>query len=114
MQCIKCGHPNPGSVLYCQRCGLKLDMTADEIQTFYQQKIRDEKRLAMEHYAMRALIFAVCLLLIAGTVMVLAGGGAEDTSFIPSATMNAEFVKTTHEVNIPVRPVHIPIEEGRR
>jgi uncharacterized membrane protein YvbJ len=113
VQCFHCGNKNTGGVIYCIKCGAKLDMTADEIQSFYAQKVRDEKKQAAEHHARRLLYFSVVLLLISITFMVMAGGVTKESSYIPSASLNAEFVKVRYEIEPEIRPLFIP-EEAKR
>jgi hypothetical protein len=114
MQCIKCGHKNPGSVLYCQKCGIKMDMTADEVALFYEQKIRQEKREAMQNYAIRTLVLAGIVFLISLVVMMLAGGEPPVSSYIPSATRDTEFVRYSYRVAPKLEPLLIPITEDRK
>lgn len=113
MQCFHCGSKNSGGVLHCIKCGAKLDMTADDIQRFYAQKVRDEKKRAAEYYARRLFFFSIVLLLISITFMVMAGGVLKESSYIPSASLNAEFVKVRFEIEPDIRPLFIP-EEAKR
>ncbi len=114
MQCLKCSHKNPGSVLYCQKCGEKMDLTADEVSQFYEQKIRAEKRDAMFTYALRTLVLAVVVFMVAVTVMVLGGGDPPVTSYIPSAAKDTEFMKVPYRVAPTMNPILIPIAEVRK
>lgn len=114
MQCIKCNHKNPGSVLYCQKCGNKMDMTADEIQLFYEQKVRSERREAMRTYAVRSLILSGVFFIIALTVLVMAGGEPPATSYIPSAVKDTEFLRYQYRVVPKLEPMLIPISEDRK
>jgi uncharacterized membrane protein YvbJ len=113
MQCFACGTKNTGGVTYCAKCGAKLDMTADEIQSYYAQKVRDEKRTAAEFYSRRLLIFSVVLLLISITFLIMAGGAGENTSYIPSAASQSEFVRWDYEIEPDYRGLLIPTEEKR-
>lgn len=114
MQCILCGHKNTGGVIYCQGCGQKLDMTADEIQHYYAQKARTEKRQEAEYHAFRLLVFSVVFLLIAITLKVMAGDIPENTSYVPSATKRTDFTRVDYDPNPPIREILIPLEEKRK
>ena len=113
MQCFECGHKNSGGVAYCIKCGVKLDMTADEIQRYYAQKVRDEKRTQTEFYARRLVYFSVVLLLLSITFLVMAGWPIRDTSYIPSATLRTEYSKMQFELKPQLRGIYIPEQEKR-
>jgi len=113
MQCFSCGHKNTGGAIHCLKCGLKLDLNADEIQQYYAQKVRDEKKTAAEFHARRLLLFSIVFLVIATTFMVMAGGVAKESSYIPSAALNSEFVKVPYDVRPVIKPLFIP-EEAKR
>jgi uncharacterized membrane protein YvbJ len=114
MQCIKCEFKNPGTVLYCQKCGEKMDMTADEVAVFYQQKIREERRQNMQAYAFRSLVLAVIIFLISLTFMIVAGGEPPNTSYIPSAVKGSESLKVDYRVGTKLEPLLIPLNEDRK
>lgn len=114
MQCIKCEFKNPGSLLYCQKCGQKMDMTADEVALFYQQKIREERRQNMQSYAFRSLVLALIIFLISATCMVVAGGEPPGTSYIPSAVRGTESLQYDYRVVTSLEPLLLPISEDRK
>lgn len=114
MQCIQCGHKNPGAVLHCQKCGVKLDMTADEIQKFYAEKVRDEKLKSTEQYAQRTLSFALVVLAIALLVMLFSRGAPRGAYYVPSATMGSEYIKEPNYFNPQIQKLRIPLEEERK
>lgn len=114
MQCIQCGHKNPGAVLYCQKCGVKLDMTADEIQKFYAERVRDEKLKATEQYAQRTLSFALVVLVIALLVLMFSRGAPRGAYYVPSATVGSEYIKEPDYFNPQIRKLRIPFEEERK
>lgn len=114
MQCIECGHKNPGAVLYCQKCGVKLDLTADELHKFYAEKVHDEKLKATEQYAQRTLSFALVVLVIAMLVMLFSGGTPRGAYFVPSATVGSEYIKEPNYFNPEIQKMRIPLEEERK
>jgi hypothetical protein len=113
VQCFFCQAKNTGGVLYCVKCGAKLDMTADEIQAYYAQKVRDEKKHAAEFHARRLLYFSIVLLLIAITFWVMAGEAPENTSYIPSATVHTEYMKMEYDFQPGFPDLYIPEMEQR-
>ena len=96
MRCIGCGHENPATVSYCQKCGQHMDLTAEEIRAALVEKAKAETARHTEWYARQSLIFAIVLFLIALTALVATGGAPEDRHFIPSASQGAEARATSH------------------
>jgi hypothetical protein len=90
-----------------------MDMTADEVQLFYEQKIREERRKAMKTYSVRSLVMSVIIFLVSLTVLVMAGSEPPPTSYIPSAIRGTESLKYEYRVASRMEPMLIPIE-GRK
>src|SRR5437016_6895214 len=98
MQCIKCSHKNPGTVAYCQRCGAKLDFTADEIQGALIENKREEIAHSTEFYAKQALTFAAAIFLVAATCLVLSMGAPEAVPTARSEEHTSELQSLTNLV----------------
>ncbi|HZE97886.1 MAG TPA: hypothetical protein VE981_12735, partial [Planctomycetota bacterium] len=77
MNCPKCNYRNPGTIAYCQKCGGKLDFTADQIAGSLVETAREETAASTEFYAKQSLTFAAVLLLLSVTLYVLSLGAPE-------------------------------------
>ncbi len=87
MQCLQCSHNNPATIGYCQKCGARMDFTADQIQDALVQRAKGEVAANTAYYAKQALTFAVVLFLLTMSLFFLAGGAPEDKYAIPSISM---------------------------
>ncbi len=93
MNCLRCNHNNPATIVYCQKCGQKLDLTADEIAGALVQKAQDERVKNTEFYAKQALFFSAIVFVVALTLVILAGGAPDDVYCAPSAVNGAKYVE---------------------
>ena len=95
MNCIKCNHKNPATVAYCQKCGGKLDFTADDIASGLMQRAQDERVKTTEHYARQALVLAILFFAASFTFFIMTGGAppAEDFHVVPSISSGARYVE---------------------
>jgi hypothetical protein len=91
-----------------------MDMTADEVQLFYQQKVREEKRKSMQDTAQRVLVLSVVIFLISVMIRVLAGGEPPGPSYIPSATRDNQSLRFDYRIAPRLEPLLIPISEDRK
>ena len=115
MQCIKCSHKNPGTVAYCQRCGAKLDFTADEIQGALIENKREEIAHSTEFYAKQALTFAAAIFLVAATCLVLSMGAPEAVpTAIPSASNGSKYVEVEPKVDVELKKLYVPLEVRKK
>ena len=115
MQCLKCSHKNPGTVAYCQRCGAKLDFTADEIQGALIENKREEVAHNTEFYAKQALTFAAVLFLVAVTCLVLSTGAPENAPVaIPSASNGSKYVEVDVKLEGEIRKALAPLEVRKK
>ena len=115
MQCLKCSHKNPGTVAYCQRCGAKLDFTADEIEGALLEKKREEIAHTTEFYARQALTFASVLFLIAMTCLVLSLGAPETVPpAIPSASNGGKYLDVEPRLDTELPKLMVPLEGRKR
>jgi hypothetical protein len=121
MICLQCNHKNPGTVAYCQRCGAKMDFTADEIQQALVDKARGEVVQNTEFYARQALVFSAVLLLLAITLLVLSGGAPQESYYIPSIVYGgspnapgAKYLETDFKLDPTLPKLVIPLEFRKR
>jgi len=109
MNCLSCRHSNPATVTYCQRCGTKLDLTADEISASLFEKAKGEQAKSTAYYTRQALIFSIVLFLISLTLFVLSGGAPEDAVHVPSLSGGAKYLKYDYKVEKPIERVEIAV-----
>lgn len=93
MRCLQCKHENPATVMYCARCGQKLNLTADEIRDSILQNAQGERKASTEESARKLLGFAIFLLLMAVSLYVAVGSVPEGRSYVPSSADGADYVK---------------------
>jgi hypothetical protein len=110
MICIKCNHNNPATIGYCQKCGGKMDFTADQIEAALIDKKKDEVVQNTTYYAKQALTFAVVLLLLAVSLFFLAGGAPEDTYAIPSVSKPGKHVEIEHKLEVEMPKALVPLD----
>jgi hypothetical protein len=114
MQCLKCSHRNPGTIAYCQKCGAKMDFTADEIAGSLVEKAREETARSTEHYAKHTLTFAGVIFLVAATLFVLSFGAPDESYYIPALSRGSEHVKVEYKISPEIRKLAIPYEIRKR
>jgi uncharacterized membrane protein YvbJ len=115
MQCLKCSHRNPASLAYCQKCGAKMDFTADEIQGALIEKKREEVAHNTEYYAKQALTFATILFLLAATFLVLSTGAPETSPpSVPSASNGSEYIKVDPKMDTEMPKLQVPLEVRKK
>lgn len=114
MQCLTCSHKNPATVSYCQRCGAKMALTADEISASLVEKAKGEIAQSTEYYARQALVFSAVVLLVMITLLVLSSGAPEDSYHIPSASNGAKYVSIEYPLTFELPKLQISIDVKRR
>ncbi len=114
MNCLTCGYKNPATVSYCQKCGARMDLTADEIRNSLVEKARDEVLRNTEFYARQSVVFAAVLLLLALTLIVLAGGAPAETYHIPSASNGAKHVGVSYDLEVKMKKLMIPLAPRKK
>ena len=114
MNCLKCNHRNPGTVGYCQKCGARMDFTADEIAEALAEKGRAEVVQATGFHAKRLLTFAVILFLVSVTLLVLSGGAPGDAYAVPSAANGSRYVDLGADFDTQLPKPLAPLEVKRR
>ena len=113
MNCLKCRHKNPGTISYCQRCGARLDFTADEIQAALVSDAREEVVADTGFWARRALFLAVTLFLLAITALVLSTGAPEGAYYVPASSRNARYLDVETRVATELPKALIPLEQNK-
>ena len=115
MNCLKCGHRNNATIAFCQKCGAKMDFTADEIAGALVEKKREEVADNTAFYARQALTFAVVVFLVALTCLVLSTG-APDTSppAIPSAAQGSKYLEVDYKVDTDLPKLPVPLEVRKK
>ena len=114
MNCLKCHYKNPGSIAYCQKCGARMDFTADEIAGSLVETAREETAQNTEHYAKQSLTFAAILFLLAATAFVLSFGAPEEAYYMPALSKGAEHVKVEFKMSPDIPKLSVPIEIRKR
>jgi hypothetical protein len=114
MQCLKCNYKNPGTIAYCQKCGARMDFTADEIAGSLVETAREETAANTEYYAKQSLTFAAILFLLGVTLYVLSLGAPEQSYYIPALSKNAKHVKVEYKLEPQIQKLSIPIEIRKR
>jgi hypothetical protein len=110
MICIQCSHNNPATIGYCQRCGAKMDFTADQIQAALVEKKKGEVVQNTEFYAKQALTFAVVIFLLTISLFFLAGGAPEDGYAIPSMSLEGKHVEVEYKLETEMPKALIPLD----
>jgi hypothetical protein len=100
--------------MYCQKCGGKLDLTADEIRDALIEKAQHEKIKTTEFYAQQSMFFSILIFVIALTMVVLAGGAPDDVEAVPSATNGARYVEVGYQFEPPFDREVIPFSAKRK
>ena len=114
MDCLQCNHKNPGTLVYCQRCGAKMDFTADEIRSAMVEKARGEVVEQTGFHAKRLLTLAVLLFLMSTTLLVLSGGAPEDAYYLPSVGNGARYVEVEAKMDLQLPKLLIPLEARKK
>jgi uncharacterized membrane protein YvbJ len=114
MNCLKCNYKNPGTIAYCQKCGAKMDFTADEIAGSLVETAREETAQNTEYYAKQSLMFSAIIFLVALTAFILSFGAPEESYYIPALSKGAEHVKVEFKIDPQLPKLSIPIEIRKR
>ena len=114
MNCLKCHYKNPGTIAYCQKCGAKMDFTADEIAGSLVETAREETAANTEYYAKHTLTFGAVMFLLSMTIYVLSLGSPEESYHIPALSRGAKHVKVEFKIEPQIPSLSIPIEIRKR
>ena len=108
MNCLSCSHKNPATVTYCQKCGKKLDFTADDITGALVEKAKGERMRVTEHYVKQSLLIAVVVFGVAMTLFILSGGAPVEVHAVPSVSGGAKYVEVGYRFDPPVERALVP------
>ena len=114
MLCMKCNYKKPGTIAYCQKCGARMDFTADEIAGSLVETAREETAQNTAHYAKHTLTFAAILFLVSLTLFVLSLGAPDESYYIPALSKGAEHVKVEFKMTPEVKKLAVPFEIRKR
>lgn len=114
MYCLHCKHKNPGTLQYCQRCGAKMDFTADEIQSALVEKARDEVVEETGFHAKRLLALAIVLFVTAGTFFALSFGAPEEAYYVPSIGQGARYLEVETKLDPQLPRLPVPFEARKK
>jgi hypothetical protein len=114
MNCLTCGHRNPGTVAYCQKCGGKMDFTADEISASLVEKKKGEVVANTEFYAKQSLLLGAILFLVAMTLFVLSTGAPKEGYAVPSVSNGAKYLEIDAKADITLPRMAIPLEVRKK
>lgn len=115
MKCLMCGNDNPASVTYCKRCGKKLNLSHQEIQTALKAKAEMESAKNVEYQARQFLVVASVLFILALTLRVMAARlrpAEEPLVFIPAVSLGdkAKYAEVSYEFRPPLQVDLLPLE----
>jgi hypothetical protein len=99
---------------YCQKCGARMDFTADEIAGSLVETAREETALNTQFYAKQSLLFSSIIFLLALTLFVLSLGAPEESYYIPALSKGAEHVKVEFKMEPDIPKLSIPYEIRKR
>lgn len=114
MNCLKCHFKNPGTLAYCQKCGARMDFTADEITGSLVEKAREETAANTAHYAKQSLMFAAILFLVSLTLLVLSLGAPEESYYVPALSRGSDHVKVEFKIDPQIPKLLIPYDIRKR
>jgi hypothetical protein len=114
MLCPKCNYRNPGTIAYCQKCGGRMDFTADQIAGSLVETAREETAASTEFYAKQTLTLAAIGFLISVTLFVVSLGAPKESYYIPALSRGAEHVKVEFKLDPQLPKLPIPIEIRKR
>jgi hypothetical protein len=99
---------------YCQKCGGRMDFTADQIAGSLVETAREETAASTEFYAKQSMTFAAALFLVSITLFVLSLGAPTESYYIPALSKGAEHVKVEYKLDPQLPKLSIPIEIRKR
>ncbi len=113
MNCPGCSHDNPGTITYCQRCGGRLDLTADDITASLAEERKGEAAVDAAYKARRFLVGSVIFFLLALTVYVYAGKAPQEAYHVPSVSNGGEYLEYRYAVESRMDRLEIVVEEKK-
>lgn len=115
MNCLACDHENPATVSYCQKCGKKLNLTADEIREALLSKAKEETARGTEYYTRQTLFFAIVAFAVSLLFLLVSGTPPTGSFYVPSISNGAKYIEVTYRLDAPIqRKMLIPYSTKRR
>lgn len=114
MNCLRCNFKNTGTLAYCQKCGARMDFTADQIAGSLVETAREETAANTEFYAKQSLTFAAVIFLVAITLFVLSLGAPQEAYYIPALSKGSDHVKVEFKLDPQLPKLSVPFEIRKR
>jgi|SRR5688572_24425136 len=114
MNCIQCQNANPATVQYCQRCGARLNLTADEIRDTLIERASLERQDKTSQNARQALVFGIILFVASLTLLIAAGSPPEGALHLPSASEGAKYTEFEYKYEPQVTKALVPFVQNRK
>jgi len=114
MNCIQCQNPNPATVQFCQRCGARLNLTADEIRDTLIERASQERADKTAQNAKQMLVFGIITLIASLTLFFAAGSAPEGAVHLPSAAENANYGDFEYRFEPVMEKALVPYEVKRK
>ena len=100
MRCAQCGTDNHTGQIYCQTCGVELDLTYDQVHDSIQEKLIQEKEQYTEEQTRQFLVLGLFLMLLAIAF----------SAFVPTVPTDPTPTMMPDDVDLRTHPC--PIEEA--
>jgi len=114
MNCLQCNNSNPATVQYCQRCGARLNLTADEIRDTLIQRVEVERAEKTAANARQGLVFGIVLFLVAVTLFLAVGKAPSGALHLPSASKDAGYVEIRYKYEPEIPKALVPYNTQRK
>jgi hypothetical protein len=101
-------------VQFCQRCGARLNLTADEIRDTLIERASQERADKTAQNARQALVFGIILFVAALTLYFAAGSPPKGAVHLPSSSENAGYGDFEYPYEPGVRKAVVPFEKTRK
>lgn len=82
MKCLACNFDNPGTAAYCKKCGKKLNLTHEEIQSALKEKAAGESAKNVEYQTRQILVVAIAFFVLTLTLRIVAAGMRPDETHL--------------------------------
>ena len=114
MNCIQCQNPNPATVQFCQRCGARLNLTADEIRDTLIERAAQERADKTTQNARQMLVFGIIVFIAAITLFFAAGNAPEGAVHLPSASESGNYGDFEYRYEPQMKKALVPYEVKRK
>ncbi|HZN63182.1 MAG TPA: zinc ribbon domain-containing protein [Planctomycetota bacterium] len=114
MNCIQCQNPNPATVQFCQRCGARLNLTADEIRDTLIERESLARVDKTNQNAKQALFFGIVMFIASLTLYIAAGSPPRGAVHLPSAAESATYGEFQYRYEPEMSKARVPYEVNRK